>query len=113
MSGASFIETPGWREKLLGGQAASDFLGEVGQAYAAAVIAEAPVHTGGYQKGLRSRLFMRLQRSATGEAEAIVATDHSLWHIIEYGSAHNQPYAVFRRAAQRIGLAFADSRRGG
>lgn len=76
------------------------------QAYQSAVTSSMPVRTGRLQadeehsKLLRksSHGFPVVELSARGEFYP------SIWHIIEYGSIKNPPYAPLRRGAERAAL---------
>jgi hypothetical protein len=38
-----------------------------------------------------------------------IVTDSSIWHIIEYGSVNNPPYAPIRRGVEAAGLKWVGS----
>lgn len=46
-----------------------------------------------------------------GVAVVPVYTNDPIWHIIEFGSANNQPYRPATKAAQNSGAKFEDRRR--
>lgn len=64
---------------------------------ATAVREVAPRHTGFYRRHVRP------------EGTRVVAAD-PFWHLVEYGSANNPPYAPLRRGVRAAGLRL-DARR--
>lgn len=76
------------------------------QAYQSAVSSSMPVRTGALQEDFdNSKLLIKsshgypvVELSARGEFYP------SIWHIIEYGSVKNPPYAPLRRGAERASL---------
>lgn len=63
----------------------------------AAVIIAAPPHATGY-----------FDRRVRVRGNRVVLLD-PFWHLIEFGSANNPPYAPVRRAVRALGLRFADA----
>lgn len=47
-------------------------------------------------------------REEDGVATSYFGSRSPTWHMVEYGSAKNPPYAPFRRAAEQIGLEFEE-----
>lgn len=47
-------------------------------------------------------------REEDGEVVSYFGSRSPTWHMVEYGSANNPPYAPFRRAAEQIGLEFTE-----
>ena len=64
------------------------------------VRAGAPRHSGAYKRSIRAR------------GRLVVTTD-AFWHVIEFGSVNNPPYAPFRRGVRAAGLRLDDARRPG
>lgn len=58
---------------------------------AAEAIAETVRHTGYYKRKLKRR------------GNRVIAGD-PFWHLVEYGSVHNPPYAPLRRGVLAVGL---------
>ncbi len=63
---------------------------------AAVVIAAPPHNTGYFDRRVRARGYR------------VVLLD-PFWHLIEYGSANNPPYAPVRRSVRAVGLRFEDA----
>jgi hypothetical protein len=60
---------------------------------AAVVQAVSPRHTGYYARHVKAR------------GDRVVATD-PFWHIVEFGSVNNRPYAPLRRGLRAAGVKF-------
>lgn len=58
---------------------------------ARAVRRAAPRRTGYYERRVRAK------------AQSVVASDFA-WHMVEFGSANNRPYAPFRRGLRAAGI---------
>lgn len=75
------------------------FLYAVAKEYQANVSRHQPVNTGETQSifDSTSKIY---KKTSHGRPQMQVTTGDSLWHIIEYGSVNNPPYAPFRKAAE-------------
>lgn len=62
---------------------------------------------GGPYKGVRERI-----RPTVVAAKARVEVRDFAWHLIEYGSVKNPPYAPLRRAVTDLGLRLEEAPRG-
>ncbi len=102
MSGV-YKENPGWVGQLFRTAKPKAALYVFAQEYQGAVTASQPVRTGLTQNIFEetSKLY---RRTSHGFPQVRVTTGDSLYHIIEWGSVNNPPYAPFRRGAERAHL---------
>lgn len=61
-----------------------------------------PVHTGAE----RAAVISEAARLTVDGPVAYFGSTSSTWHLVEYGSIHNPPYAPFRRAAESLGIKY-------
>lgn len=104
-----YVENPGWQIRVL-----KDPLARAAIKYAAAstlksINANTPVVTGEYQAYWEETTKVRSSQSADFTASAKIETSDAIWHIIEYGSVNNPPYAPIRRGVEANGLRWAGS----
>lgn len=102
--GQVFIADKGGLDKICTSAAAKDLCAQVAQEGADLARRDMPVDTG-YEK---SQIFSSDGPDEDGSATAKFGSRSSTWHLVEYGSAHNVPRRVFRRAAERLGIKFKE-----
>jgi Bacteriophage HK97-gp10, putative tail-component len=95
----TFVLNPAAGDELAASQRCRDGLREIGEQYAAAVRAAAPVESGDYRDSV--------EVVDRGGVVSVVLSDLAA-HLVEFGSVNNQPYAPVRRAALAIGLRLID-----
>lgn len=54
----------------------------------------------------RAKRWLKLATDEKGQP--VLISTSSIWHLIEYGSVHNSPYAPLRRGVQACGAKFVD-----
>ena len=99
-----YVENPGWQIRVL-----KDPLARAAIRYAAAstlksITANTPVVTGEYQAYWEESAKVRSSQSADFTSSAKIVTGDAIWHIIEFGSVNNPPYAPIRRGVIAAGL---------
>lgn len=99
-----YVENPGWQIKVL-----KDPLARAAIRYAASstlksITQNTPIVTGEYQGYWEETTKIRGSQSADFTASAKIVTGDAIWHIIEYGSVNNPPYAPMRRGVIANGL---------
>ncbi len=98
-----YVENPGWTIRVLKTPQARALIKGVATATLASITANTPIRTGEYQIYWEDTTKVRSLRSAGGAAAQITTSD-AIWHIIEYGSVNNPPYAPIRRGVIEMGL---------
>jgi hypothetical protein len=79
--------------------ALADLLRQAGQRGYEAAYSLAPVRTGTYRDTLQA---LEPAPNDDGVLQGGFGSDSPIWHIVEYGSAHNQPYRVLSNAYMAI-----------
>lgn len=100
---ARYVETPGWVNRLFKQAQPKAVLYEFAKEYQDAVSASEPVVTGATQ-GIFESTSKLYRRTSHGRPQVRVTTGDPIYHIIEWGSVNNPPYAPFRRGAERAHL---------
>jgi hypothetical protein len=67
------------------------------------VLESIPVHYGTGQEIFESTSKL-YRRTSHGRPQVRVTTGDSLYHLLEWGSVNNPPYAPFRKGAEATGL---------
>lgn len=101
-----YVERVGWERSVLRSPEGRAAIRKFGNEYKEAVVANVPIRTGWLQEQYESTGRVTSGKLDLGTPTAKYSTGVHIWHIIEYGSIKNPPYAVLRRAAGELGLAF-------
>lgn len=108
---ATFIETPGWQYRALSGAEGEACIHQATEAVRTAIIENVPVRTGQYQMTFERGLSEEHTRGDRGTPAEQLVTGSSIWHIIEFGSRNNMPYAPMRRGVEQAGMRWEGSGR--
>ncbi len=93
-----FVPNPRATEDLQGDAEYQDAMARIARTVAAEVEDAAP-HVTGYYEG-----------HIEADGATVVASD-PFWHLVEFGSINNPPYAPLRRGVVAAGLRFVDAGR--
>lgn len=91
-------------KKLMGSSDMGRGMRDAAAAIADQVRHEAPERTGYYARRVRHGSGDEVDGAAT----AVVYTLDEFWHLVEYGSLTNHPYAPMRRGVEAAGARFHD-----
>lgn len=95
--------------ELLNDAAARAFLTETAQRGATATEQAAPI--GRYAPHYKDTIGSTPAEPSPEGAKATFFSSSPVWHIVEFGSVNNPPYAPLRRGALAIGVDFRDQGR--
>lgn len=104
MSRSTFVPRPGWTRELVRQPKAVSATHETAQRLSDEIRANVPVVTGQLLEDygpMEPELVLK-----EGMPTWQVPLGTSLWHLIEFGSIHNEAYAPVRKAADAAGLDF-------
>ena len=99
-----YVENPGWEAKLLRNPQGRAALRAVANTYKDHVAHNVPVHTGDLQGWYEETGRVRSGKLSYGVPTMEYWTGVHIYHIIEWGSIHNPPYAPLRRTSDELGL---------
>ncbi len=99
-----YVAKPGWQIRVLKDPQARALIKGVANITRASITANTPVRTGEYQAYWEATSAVRRSQSSDFTAAAKITTSDAIWHIIEYGSVNNPPYAPIRRGVIAAGL---------
>ena len=103
MARAVFIPDPDGFEEILTSDDALALCLRVAEAGAERARELTPVGQTGFEK---KSVVAGGEQVVDGVATAQFGSVSQTWHITEFGSAHNAPYAPLRNAAQSLGIEF-------
>lgn len=104
---ASYTARRGWAKQLCSQAKAGGAIAQHGRVLAGAIEANIPVVTGELKAEWGS-MTPELEMGPTGiRAQLPIGT--SIWHLIEFGSVHNEAYAPIRKGADQARLEFDGS----
>ncbi len=104
-----YVENKGWQIRVLKTPEARAEIRGVADLVLASITANVPIRTGEYQAYWERTTKTRRSQAADFTAAAKIETSDAIWHIIEYGSVNNPPYAPIRRGVIEAGLKFDGS----
>ncbi len=96
--------SPGWQIRVLKTPEARALIKGAADLTLASITANTPVVTGEYQGYWEATTKTRRSQAADFTAAAKITTSDAIWHIIEFGSVNNPPYAPIRRGVIAAGL---------
>src|SRR4051812_16675366 len=99
-----YVENRGWQIRVMKGPLARAQIKDAANQTLASIILNTPVVTGEYQGYFEATTTTRRSQAADFSAAAKITTSDKIWHIIEYGSVNNPPYAPIRRGVIAAGL---------
>jgi HK97 gp10 family phage protein len=85
--------------QLMNGPEVAALLRQMGQQGAEAARALAPVRSGNYRDSL---VALEPALNEAGQLQGGFGTDSSIWHLVEFGTAHSPPHRVLANAYMTV-----------
>jgi hypothetical protein len=101
-----YVERRGWETRVFRSPEGRRAIRALANNYKDEVVVSVPVKDGDLQDQYSASGRVRSGHLSFGTPTMEYWTGVYIWHIIEYGSVNNPPYAVLRRAAESAGLHF-------
>lgn len=104
---ARYVPVRGWETRVLRSPPGRAAIRGLANTMKDEIAQNVPIRDGDLQAWYESTARVRSGKLYLGTPSMEYSTGVSIWHIIEYGSVKNPPYAPMRRGALAAGLAWA------
>jgi hypothetical protein len=102
-----YVEARGWETRVLRSPEGRVAIRGLANKMKDEIAQNVPVKDGDLQAWYERTARVRSGKLYLGTPSMEYSTGVNIWHIIEYGSVKNPPYAPMRRGAEAAGLAWA------